>query len=32
MWIKIVDSWLLAIAYGWAMIAPLVCASRQFDP
>jgi len=30
MWIKIVDSWILALAFGWSMIAPIVVKSRDF--
>ena len=31
MWIKIVDSWILALAFGWSMVAPVVLKSRQFS-
>lgn len=30
MWIKVVDSWLLALAFGWSMIAPKVLTGREF--
>lgn len=30
MWIKIVDSWILALAFGWSMIAPMVLKNREF--
>ncbi|KAJ1487589.1 serine incorporator-domain-containing protein [Baffinella frigidus] len=31
MWIKIADSWILAIAYLWAMVAPKVLSNRSFS-
>jgi hypothetical protein len=31
MWVKIVASWVLAVAYGWAMIAPKVLTDRDFS-
>ena len=31
MWIKVADSWLLALAYGWSMFAPVVCSGRDFS-
>jgi len=31
MWIKIVDSWILAVAFAWSMIAPKVLTNRSFD-
>jgi len=31
MWIKAVDSWILAIGYGWALIAPKVLTNRDFS-
>ena len=30
MWIKVVDGWILAVAFGWAMIAPKVLTNRDF--
>eukprot|EP00284_Hemiselmis_tepida_P009156 CAMPEP_0174931168 /NCGR_PEP_ID=MMETSP1355-20121228/32513_1 /TAXON_ID=464990 /ORGANISM="Hemiselmis tepida, Strain CCMP443" /LENGTH=493 /DNA_ID=CAMNT_0016177503 /DNA_START=76 /DNA_END=1557 /DNA_ORIENTATION=- len=30
MWIKVVDSWMLAAAFGWSMIAPMVLTGREF--
>jgi len=30
MWIKVVDSWMLAAAFGWSMIAPKVLSGRDF--
>jgi len=30
MWIKVVDSWMLAAAFGWSMIAPKVLTGREF--
>jgi hypothetical protein len=30
MWIKVIDGWILAIAFGWAMIAPKVLTGREF--
>mmetsp|Transcript_26407 Transcript_26407/g.69380 ORF Transcript_26407/g.69380 Transcript_26407/m.69380 type:complete len:87 (-) Transcript_26407:7-267(-) len=30
LWVKIVDSWVLAAAFLWAMLAPLVCSGRDF--
>ena len=30
LWIKVVDSWLLALAFGWSMIAPKVLSGRDF--
>mmetsp|Transcript_44945 Transcript_44945/g.70462 ORF Transcript_44945/g.70462 Transcript_44945/m.70462 type:complete len:129 (+) Transcript_44945:1277-1663(+) len=31
MWIKMADSWTLAIAYLWSMIAPVVLTGRDFN-
>mmetsp|Transcript_4846 Transcript_4846/g.11681 ORF Transcript_4846/g.11681 Transcript_4846/m.11681 type:complete len:467 (-) Transcript_4846:948-2348(-) len=31
MWIKVCDSWVLAVAYFWSMIAPKVLTGRNFD-
>jgi len=30
MWIKVVDSWVLAACYTWSMMAPKILANREF--
>jgi hypothetical protein len=30
MWIKVIDAWILALAFGWSMIAPKVLTGREF--
>jgi len=31
MWIKVIDSWLLGLAFFWSMIAPKIFTGRQFS-